>query len=104
MDSGGPRSQMGGKDNSWNFGSAKETGIKAHQKVFPNAGPEDKPCSEECLSTQLDNYHKQYGVADNKTALRADNGPLQDWQKEWGDDVVAEVMPKIGQTANSLFS
>ncbi|OEC38041.1 hypothetical protein A7D27_23435 [Pseudomonas sp. 1D4] len=81
---GGPRSQMGGKDDAWNYGAAKKTGIFAHQKTFPTSGKDGKPCSEACLAAQLDNYHKQVGVTDDKTPLRADRSPLKDEQKEWG--------------------
>ena len=84
MDPDGDRSQMGGKDNAWNYGAAKKSGIFAHQKTFPASGKNGKPCSEECLEAQLDNYHKQVGVSSDKTPLRADRSPLKEEQKTWG--------------------
>ncbi len=86
-----PRSQMGGKNNAWNFGSAKQSGIKAHQTTFPDSGPDGKPCSEACLAAQLDNYHKQCGVTDDSTPMRADRSPLKEWQKEWGEDQIGDM-------------
>ena len=84
MDPDGDRSQMGGKDNAWNYGAAKKSGIFAHRKTFPASGKDGKPCSEECLEAQLDNYHKQVGVSSDKTPLRADRSPLKEEQKAWG--------------------
>ena len=93
MDPDGSRSQMGGKDNSWTFGKAKEAGIKAHKATFPDAGPEGNACSEECLAAQLDNYHKQesVGVKDDDTPLRADRSPLKEEQKEWGAEQLSQI-------------
>jgi hypothetical protein len=86
---------MGGTGDAWNFGSAKEAAIKAHQTTFPNSGADGKPCSKDCLDAQLTNYHKQFGVADDKTPLRADKSPLQDWQKEWGDEQLGDMFSNI---------
>lgn len=97
MDPDGPRSQMGGVGNNWNFGTAKQAAVKAHQTAFPDAGPDGKPCSEACLEQQLNNYHKQdsVGVKDDSTPLRADRSPLQDWQKEWGDEMLGDMFSNI---------
>jgi hypothetical protein len=83
MNPAGPRSQMGG-NGTWNYGAAKKGAVEAHQKTFPKSGPDDKPCSKECLEQQLDNYHKQksVGVKDDSTPLRADRSPLTEAQKQ----------------------
>lgn len=96
MDPAGGRSQMGGKNGSgWNFGTAKAAGIQAHQKTFADAGPDGKPCSEKCLAAQLDNYHKQHGVADDSTPVRADRSPMQEWQEEWGADQLGDSFTSV---------
>jgi hypothetical protein len=92
MDPGGPRSQMGGAGNAWNYGAAKKGAIHAHRTTFPDAGPNGEPCSEECLEKQLDSYHKQSGVKNNDTPLRADRSPLKDEQKEWGAEQIVDIM------------
>lgn len=91
MDAAGPRSQMGGKDNAWNYGAAKEGAVLAHQKTFPASGKDGKPCKKECLEAQMDNYHKQVGVTDDKTPLRADRSPLSEKQKEYGAEQLMDL-------------
>jgi hypothetical protein len=91
MDPDGPRSQMGGKDNAWNYGQAKKGALHAHKKTFPGAGPDGGACSDECLSKQIDAYHKQIGVKGDDTPLRADRGPLKEEQKQWGAAQLADL-------------
>jgi hypothetical protein len=91
MDPNGPRSQMGGQNNAWNYGAAKKGAIHAHRTTFPDAGPNGEPCSEECLEKQLDSYHKQSGVKNNSTVVRADRSPLKDHQKEWGAEQIEGI-------------
>ena len=82
MDSEGPRSQMGGKSNRWNYGEAKKAALHAHGKTFQNN--DEAQCSKECLEKQIDSYHRQVGCKSDNTPLRADRSPLKDEQKEWG--------------------
>jgi hypothetical protein len=91
MDPNGERSQMGGLNNQWNYGAAKKGAIHAHRTTFPDAGPNGEPCSEECLEKQLDSYHKQVGVKDNKTPLRADDSPLKEEQREYGEEQLGDL-------------
>ncbi|MDY6993191.1 MAG: PAAR-like domain-containing protein [Pseudomonadota bacterium] len=90
MDPNGGKSQMGGANNAWTYGKAKEGAVKAHQTAFPKAG-KDKACSKECIEKQLDNYHEQIGVKDDNTPLRADRSPLKEEQKEWGKQQLERI-------------
>lgn len=86
MDPDGPRSQQGGMDGAWNYGAAKEGAVIAHQAAFPASD-----CGGDCLEKQLDAHHKQIGVKDDKTRLRADRSPLKDDQKGIGEQILAEA-------------
>lgn len=87
MDPDGPRSQMGGADDSWTYGEAKWIGVQAHARTFEGSG-----CSAECLERQLDNYHQQPGLdIDDDTPLRADRSPLTDDQKDWGGEQLDDL-------------
>jgi hypothetical protein len=60
------------KHMAWNYGQARDAGIKAHRATF---GP---GCSEQCLAAQLDNYHQQPGMdVTDKTPLRTELPPLR---------------------------
>jgi hypothetical protein len=76
----GPRSQMGGNDGAWNYGSARDGALTAHKSTFA-----DSNCRDGCLAAQLDAYHSQVGVKNDSTPLRADRSPLTDEQKEFGE-------------------
>ncbi|NVN91647.1 MAG: DUF4150 domain-containing protein [Desulfuromonadales bacterium] len=78
MNPDGPRSQMGG-DGSWDYGAAKKGALAAHKETFPKSN-----CRDQCLEAQLDAYHKQIGVKDDTTKLRADRSPLTEEQKDIG--------------------
>ena len=91
MDPDGPRSQMGGNENQWTYGEAKKGAVHAHKKTFPDAGADGETCSDECIEKQLDAYHKQAGVQNNDTPLRADRSPLQEHQKEWGSEQLEDL-------------
>ena len=87
MKDGPPRSQMGGKDNQWNYGKAKKAGVSAHKATFPQA-----KCSDGCIEAQLDAYHnKDIGVEGDNTPLRADRTGLQQWQKDEGGAIAAKA-------------
>ena len=83
MDPAGPRSQMGGQDGKWNYGAAKQGAVVAHEATFPDSG-----CRPECITAQLDAYHEQVGVKDDKTKLRADRSPLKPRQKSKGKKIL----------------
>jgi hypothetical protein len=64
------------------YGAAKDSGVKAMKKVFPQS-----KCSKKCLEAQLDNYHNQCGLKDStpikavetgQTDLSAANKALRD--------------------------
>ena len=42
------------------YGAARDSGIEAFQKVFPDSG-----CDPDCLKAQLDAYHNECGINDN---------------------------------------
>lgn len=54
--------QFGGHPNElsyWNYGEARDTGVAAHKKAFPD-------CEAECTRRQLDHYHQdQIGIQDD---------------------------------------
>lgn len=85
MDPKGPRSQMGGKDDKWTYGAAKRAGLVAHAETFKDAG-----CNSDCIEAQLDAYHNQCGIADEKP-VRADRSPLTDDQKKLGEQVMKRL-------------
>lgn len=86
MDEAGPRSQMGGVDDTWTYGEAKAGALAAHEAAFPDAG-----CSSGCLEKQLDAYHKGVGVKNDDTPLRADRSPLKDEQREMGEQILEDA-------------
>ncbi len=90
MDPTKGRDQMGGKDKSWTYGTAKEGGLAAHKKTFAAAG-----CSDACISAQLDAYHNQIGVEDDKP-IRADRGPLNKKQRKFAAPVVKSFLKGMG--------
>ena len=94
MDDSGGRSQMGGKNAAWNYGKARQSAINAHRAVFRESGPNGQPCSEDCLKAQLDNYHNQIGVKNDKTPLRSDRSPLKEKQKEWAAETLKSNVQK----------
>ncbi|MCL4747375.1 MAG: DUF4150 domain-containing protein [Burkholderiaceae bacterium] len=51
------------------YGTAKRTAIKAMAKVFPESS-----CDAECISAQLDAYHKQCGINDKTTIKAVETG------------------------------
>ena len=52
------------------YGESRETGIKAFQKVFDDAG-----CDPDCIRKQLDAYHNQCGINDNTPCKAVTEGP-----------------------------
>ncbi|TBU81480.1 hypothetical protein DNK06_06780 [Pseudomonas daroniae] len=50
----------------WTYKNAREAGTLAHKTAFPH-------CNAQCVSNQLDDYHKGCGMNDN-TPLRSDPG------------------------------
>ena len=52
------------------YGESRETGIKAFQKVFDDAG-----CDPDCIRKQLDAYHKQSGIKDDTPCKAVTEGP-----------------------------
>lgn len=52
-------------DRPWRYNSARNIGIAAHTKVFP-----DSKCNPDCLKAQLDDYHGNQGI-DDKTPVKA---------------------------------
>jgi hypothetical protein len=74
---------MGGKNNAWTYGKARDTGVAALQEVFASAG-----CSKECVAAQVDAYHRSMGVQGDSTPLRADWAPLTEQQEKFGASVL----------------
>jgi hypothetical protein len=64
------------KGFAWNYGQAKNAGLDAHKKIFP-----DSDCSRACMEAQLDAYHKKVG-ANERSTLRTEDPSLQSWQKQ----------------------
>jgi hypothetical protein len=54
-----------GQAGTWTYGEAKQAAIESVENVCPE-------CSEDCIATQLDNYHQQAGCNDS-TPIRADS-------------------------------
>jgi hypothetical protein len=52
------------------YGESRETGIKAFQKVFDDAG-----CNPDCIRKQLDAYHNQSGIQDDTPCKAVTEGP-----------------------------
>ena len=86
MDEDGPRSQMGGQDDTWTYGEAKAGAVAAHQAAFPSSD-----CGGGCIEKQLDAYHKEVGVKNDDTPLRADRSPLKDEQREMGEEILEDA-------------
>jgi hypothetical protein len=63
---------------AWNYGEARQAGIKAHQATFPDSG-----CSEDCLKHQLDRYHQNVVHVDDSTPLRTGPGDLGRDPSQW---------------------
>lgn len=59
-----------GKIRVTSYGEAKESGTKAFQKVFDDAG-----CDDKCIKAQLDAYHNQCGINDNTPCKAITAGP-----------------------------
>jgi len=51
------------------YGEARDSGVKAFQKTFPQS-----KCSEKCLSAQLDGYHRKCGLQDNTPVKAVETG------------------------------
>ena len=51
------------------YGQARDSGIKAFQKVFPQS-----QCSDKCLQAQLDSYHRRCGLQDNTPVKAVETG------------------------------
>jgi hypothetical protein len=75
----------GDPTSAWTYGSAKQAGVQAHQKIFP-----DSKCSEKCLKAQLDAYHNQFGISDN-TSIRTETAALQPWQQASDDNILSAM-------------
>ena len=58
--------------NSTTYAQSRETGIKAFQKVFGDAG-----CDPDCIRKQLDAYHNQCGVTDETKLKAVTEGPAE---------------------------
>ena len=55
-------------EHAMNYGEARDTGVDAHQQVFPDIKP---PCTKKCLDAQIDAYHTQASVGvDDGTPMR----------------------------------
>jgi len=52
-------------DKPWKYASARNIGVAAHCKVFP-----DSQCSPQCLKAQLDEFHTKCGISD-QTPVKA---------------------------------
>ena len=53
------------------YGQARDSGIKAFQKVFPQS-----QCSDKCLQAQLDSYHRRCGLQDNTPVKAVETGQV----------------------------
>ena len=60
LSSGGPINEF-----ATTYKDAKENGMEAFRKTFPESG-----CNEECLKQQLDSYHNKCGISDD-TKIKA---------------------------------
>jgi len=80
---------------AWNYGQAKQEGVSAHQKIFPDSG-----CTDGCLKKQLDTYHNSVGASD-ETPLRTGTQGLQEWQKQSAADVIQEMQDQLGGFASA---
>ncbi len=56
-------------DRALSYAEARDTGVAAHQAVFPNAG-----CDPECLKDQLDKYHKDEVGVEEGELVRTPSG------------------------------
>jgi hypothetical protein len=70
---GVPGTRVGNGVSNWTYGEAKGVGVMAHRTTFPDA-----QCNPDCVSAQLDAYHKQKspdgpGLKDD-TPVRSDLG------------------------------
>jgi hypothetical protein len=58
--------------NATTYKKSRETGIKAFQKVFVDAG-----CDPDCIRKQLDAYHKQCDITDETVCKAVTEGPAE---------------------------
>jgi len=80
-----------GKDGkkAMNYGQARKSGIKAHQKAFPKPQP---ACNHKCLKKQLDNYHKGVAGATDSTPINTGG-----WSRK-----LTSIANRIAQNADKL--
>jgi hypothetical protein len=78
------------KEAAWNYGAAKNAGLDAHKKIFP-----DSECSRACMEAQLDAYHNKVGANDRSTLQTEDPG-LQDWQEKSDASVISKMESDLG--------
>jgi hypothetical protein len=72
------------------FKGAKQNGIAAARKVFPESG-----CNPDCLEKQLDNYHNQCGVNDSTEVKAVVTGDISPEALARAEEVVAQRTEQI---------
>ena len=73
-----------------NYGDAKDQGVKAAMKTFPESG-----CNEDCLKKQLDSYHNQHNINDNTECKSVITGRK-------GDEAVDAAVKAIKDRSNKI--
>jgi hypothetical protein len=84
------------KGMAWNYGEAREAGVKAHAATFPNSG-----CNPACIEAQLNSYHQTppQNISDD-TPLKTGPGslgvnPTSQWQR--GIELLERLARRMGQ-------
>lgn len=73
-----------------NYGDAKDQGVNAAQKTFP-----ESDCNKDCLKKQLDSYHNQHNINDDTECKSVITGRKGDEAVRAADQAVLDRSNKI---------